>query len=83
MPSGVFWSHAEPIPKKVRRILPPERAIPVLIDKGWVFTSTGSLAGKGFVLAPEMYALMGGDVDDEVNKYAWPPCIIEEVEDDE
>lgn len=75
--------HAEPIPIKTKRIMPPERAIPVLIAEGWAFTSTGSIAGPGVSVLPEMYALMGGDVDDEVNKYAWPPCIIEEVEDDE
>ena len=75
--------HAEPIASKVKRIMPPERAIPVLIAEGWSFTSTGSIAGPGVSVLPEMYALMGGDVDDEVNKYAWPSCIIEEVEDDE
>lgn len=75
--------HAEPIPIKAKRIMPPERAIPVLIAEGWRFTSTGFLAGPGCGLAPEMYALMGGDVDGEVNKFSWPDCIIEEVEDDE
>ena len=83
MPSGVFWTHAEPIALKTRRIMPPERAIPVLIAEGFAFTSTGSLAGRGFVLAPYMYALMGGDVDGEANEFIWPPCIIEEVEDGE
>ena len=85
MPNGVFWSHAEPIliKAKIKRIMPPGRAIPVLIAEGWAFTSTGSLAGPSFVLAPYMYALMGGDVDGEANEFAWPPCIIEEVEDDE
>ena len=77
------WKYAEPIPTKVKRIMPPERAIPTLIAKGWAFTSTGSLAGPSCVLAPYMYALMGGDVDGEANEFAWPPCIIEEVEDDE
>ena len=77
------WMCAEPIPRKARRIMPPERAIPALIAGGWVFTSTGSLAGPGVSVVPEMYALMGGDVDGEANKVAWPPCIIEEVEADE
>lgn len=81
--TGTGWKDAEPIPLKTRRIMPPERAIPTLIAEGWSFTSTGSIAGPGISVLPEMYALMGGDVDDEVNKYAWPPCIIEEVEDDE
>lgn len=78
-----IYRHAEPIPSKVRRIMPPERAIPVLIAEGWIFTSTGFLTGPDCVLAPGMYALMGGDVDGEANKFTWPDCIIEEVEDDE
>ena len=77
------FRYAEPIPRKVKRIMPPERAIPVLIANGWAFTSTGYLAGPSFVLFPKMYALMGGCVDGEANEFAWPPCIIEEVEDDE
>ena len=77
------WMYAEPIPRKVRRIMPPERAIPVLIAEGWSFTSAGYLIGPSCVLVPKMYALMGGDVDGEANEFAWPPCIIEEVEDDE
>ena len=82
MPSGISWSHAEPIARKVKRIMPPERAIPVLIAEGWAFTGEGYLTGQSPVLVPKMYALMGGDVDGEANKFAWPPCIIEEVEDD-
>ena len=78
-----FFRYAEPIPLKVKRIMPPERAIPVLIAKGWSFTSAGYLTGPSCVLVPKMYALMGGDVDGEANEFAWPPCIIEEVEDDE
>ena len=77
------WRYAEPIPLKVKRIMPPERAIPVLIENGWSFTSAGFLAGPGCGLAPEMYALMGGYVDGKADEFAWPPCIIEEVEDDE
>ena len=75
--------YAVPIPLKAKRIMPPERAIPVLIAKGWSFTSAGYLTGPSCVLVPKMYALMGGDVDGEANEFAWPPCIIEEVEDDE
>ena len=81
--TGVFWKHAEPIPLKVKRIMPPERAIQVLIAKGWSFTSAGYLTGPSCVLVPKMYALMGGYVDGEANEFAWPSCIIEEVEDDE
>ena len=77
------WKYAEPTPRKVKRIMPPERAIPVMIAEGWEFTSTGYLTGPSCVLVPEMYALMGGDVDGEASEFTWPPCIIEEVEDDE
>ena len=78
-----FYEHAEPIPIKVKRIMPPERAIPVLIAEGFEFTGTGYLAGPGIFLSPHMYALMGQDLDGEASKFAWPPCIIEEVEGDE
>ena len=81
--TGTFFRHAEPIPLKVKRIMPPERAIQVLIAKGWKFTSTGWLVGPGCILNPHMYALMGGDVDGDASNFAWPPCIIEELEDDE
>ena len=81
--SDRLWKHAEPIARKVKRIMPPERAIPVLIAGGWAFTSTGWLVGPGCILNPQMYALMGGDVDGDASNFAWPPCIIEEVEDDE
>ena len=78
-----YFRYAEPIARKVKRIMPPERAIPVLIAEGWVFSSAGYLTGPSCVLVPKMYALMGGDVDGEASEFAWPPCIIEEVEDDE
>ena len=74
------WECAEPIPRKVRRIMPPERAIPVLIAEGWEFTSTGYLSGPTCILVPQMYALMGGNVDGEARNFAWPDCIIEECD---
>ena len=77
------FRYASPISPPIRRIMPPERAIPVLIENGWRFTSAGYLTGPSCVLVPKMYALMGGDVDGEANEFAWPSCIIEEVEDDE
>ena len=85
MPSGVFWSHAEPIARKVRRIMPPERAIPVLIAKGWKFCDNGDLVGYGNnVVRTAMFKLMGKPLSDpKVSSWTWPPCIIEEVEDDE
>ena len=77
------WKYAEPIPLKVKRIMPPERAIPVLIAEGWRFTSAGYLTGTGFRLSPEMYAFMGTSLYGEAGRFKWPSCIIEEVEDDE
>ena len=81
--TGTGWKDAEPIPIKVKRIMPPERAIPVLIAEGFAFTGTGWLIGLRFSMSPQMYAFMGGYLDGEASKFAWPPCIIEEVEDDD
>ena len=78
-----IYCYAEPIPVKIKRIMPPERAIPVLIAEGFTFTSTGWLSAPKFVVVPQMYALMGRDLDDETSEFEWPDCIIEEVEDDE
>ena len=77
------WKYAEPVPRKATSIMPPERAIPVLIAEGLAFTSTGWLVGPGCMLNPQMFALMGGDVDGDASNFAWPSYIIEEVEDDE
>ena len=84
MPNGVFWSHAEPIPLKTKRIMPPERAIPVLIAEGWAFDDNGDLVGYGNSVLITMFKLMGKPLSDpKVSSWTWPPCIIEEVEDDE
>lgn len=83
---GTHWMYAEPIPIKVKikRIMPPERAIQVLIAEGFAFTSTGYLSGPGMtILTPQMYALMGEDLDGKAGEFAWPDSIIEEVEDDD
>ena len=80
---GSIYRHAEPLPIKVKRIMPPERAIPVLIAEGFTFTSTGWLSAPKFIVTPRMYAFMGGDLDGEASEFTWPSCIIEEVEDDE
>lgn len=77
------WRYAEPISRKVRRIMPPERAIPVLIAEGWKFSSRGSIAGPSSILTPYQFSLMGTSLDGEAGNFAWPPCIIEDVEDDE
>ena len=76
--------YAEPIPRKVRRIMPPERAIPVLIADGWVFGDSGDLVGYGNCVVTTMFKLMGKPLSDpKTFGWVWPPCIIEEVEDDE
>ena len=81
---GFKLDRAEPIPIKTRRIMPPERAIPVLIAEGWVFGDSGDLVGHGNSVVPLMFKMMGKPLSDpEVSVWAWPPCIIEEVEDDE
>ena len=80
---GTFFRYAEPIPLKVKRIMPPERAIPVLIAEGFAFTSTGWLSAPEFIVTPHMYAFMGKDLDGEASDFTWPSCIIEEVEGDE
>ena len=82
--TGTGWKDAEPIPLKVKRIMPPERAIPVLISEGWSFDDSGNLVGCGISIMTVMFRLMGKQLSDpEALMYAWPFCIIEEVEDDE
>ena len=78
------FRYAEPITRKVRRIMPPERAIPVLIADGWVFGDSGDLVGYGNCVVTTMFKLMGKPLSDpKTFGWVWPPCIIEEVEDDE
>ena len=76
------WKYAEPIPRKVRRIMPPERAIQTLIAEGWRFDNRGALRGEKMdYILPQMFEKMGKPLED--NSWLWPPCIIEGVEDDE
>ena len=82
--SDAPWKHAEPIARKVRRIMPPERAIPVLIAKGWRFNHNGQMDGPAQIIRPAMFCSMGSRLDDpNTISWSWPSCIIEEVEDDE
>ena len=82
--AGSFYKNAEPIPLKVRRTMPPERAIPTLIAGGWVFSTDGRLVGPEQTIIQAMFHCMGKPVDDpSVSPWSWPPCIIEEVEDGE
>ena len=77
--SDTSWKHAEPILRKVRRIMPPERAIPTLIAAGWKYNKEGALVGDPPIVS-SMFKEMGGLLDK--SRAAWPPCIIEEVEDE-
>ena len=80
-----IYRHAEPIPIKTLRIMPPERAIPVLIANGWTYRSDGTMCSFGKeTIHIGMFSLMGRSIEDPyVRIREWPPCIIEEVEDDE
>lgn len=75
--SYMSWRYAEPIPIRVKRIMPPERAIPVLIANGWRFDNQGVLSGGMYCIVPQMFEKMGKPLED--NSWQWPPCIIEEV----
>ncbi len=78
---GDAYKFAEPTPQKTRRIMPPERAIPVLIAEGWVFSTDGRLVGPEQTILPAMFYSMGKPVDDpSVSPWSWPPCIIEECD---
>ena len=73
--------YAEPIPRKVKRIMPPERAIPVLIAEGYRFSVDGRLVGPGQTLVPPMFWCMGKLINDpDALPWSWPPCIIEECD---
>ena len=94
---GLDWDRAEPIPLKAKRIMPPERAIPLLIAGGWKFNEYGNLVNKYGTMVNEYGDLVckGGEISvsafkcfglscetPEVASRYWPPCIIEEVEDE-
>ena len=74
------WRYAEPIPLKVKRIMPPERAIPVLIANGWEYNKEGSLVGDPPIVS-SMFKEMGGLLDK--SRAAWPSCIVYESECDD
>lgn len=78
------YAYAKPIPRKVRRIMPPERAIPVLIAEGWAFNKFGDLVRPGWVILSHAFQYFGKpSYTPGVAGHSWPPCIVEEVEDDE
>ena len=77
------FRYAEPILRKVKRIMPPERAIPVLIAEGWRFNASGQMDGPAQTIIPAMFCRMGNRLDDpDTRPWSWPPCVIEEVEDE-
>ena len=79
---GEAFRYAEPVPRKVRRIMPPERAIPTLIAEGWKFNTSGQMEGPAQTILPTMLCCLGSPLDDPSTiSWSWPPCIIEEVED--
>ena len=78
--NGDVYKFAEPIPHKVRRIMPPERAIPVLIANGYEFDKSGWLVGYLPNILPVMFPFMGRDLDGDAGCFNWPPCIIEECD---
>jgi hypothetical protein len=48
-----------------------------------VFDGSGDMVGPGNSVVTLMFKLMGKPLSDpEVSAWVWPPCIIEEVEDD-
>ena len=78
------YRYATPIARKTKRIMPPERAIPVLIAEGWRFNPSGQMDGPAQTILPGMLCCLGLPLDDpNTISWSWPPCIIEEVEDDE
>ena len=82
--NGSTYCYAEPSPVKVKieRIMPPERAIPMLIAEGWSFDDSGNLVGHGISVLTSMFRFMGKPLSDSKALYVWPFGIIEEVEDE-
>ena len=82
--NGDVYKFAEPIALKTKRIMPPERAIPVLIAEGWRFNEYGNLVCPGEEISVSAFRYFGKPYNTPgADNHFWPPCIIEEVEDDE
>ena len=43
---GSTWNYATPVKKPVKWVMPPEKAIPILIREGWKFDEHGCLCKK-------------------------------------
>ena len=56
----------------------------MLIAEGLKFDDNGNLVGDEYTVLNNMFKLMGKPLSDpKVSFWVWPPCIIEEVEEDE
>ena len=77
---GIGWRYAEPTSPKVKRIMPPEQAIPVLIANGWEYNKEGALVGEPPIVS-SMFKEMGGLLDK--SRAVWPSCIVYESEGDD
>jgi len=75
------WIHAEPIPT-IQRIMPPERAIPVLIAEGWRFDRAGHLrhCQEPDISRSIFYRFGTSITAAEIDMGCWPESIIEDVE---
>ena len=79
------WNYATPAKKPVKWIMPPEKAIPILVREGWKFNERGSLVKKVgtssfYYISPNNFQYFGvklSDVGFTFNLDALS-CIIEE-----
>jgi len=88
----INFKYARPIPQKTKRIMPQEKAIPILLADGYRLDECGDLRKHGLVVevvTNRMIQLMGLPLYKlemelplnllEVSTFCWPSCIIEEV----
>jgi len=78
--SIVWRDNIKPIPT-IHRIMPPERAIPVLIAEGWRFTKCGEMYkpddSNSVMIRTAMFVYMGEELP---SHGMYPDCIIEDVD---
>ena len=79
---GYRYRYAEPVVTKVKRIMPPERAIPILIREGWSFNVSGDLThlSEPDISRHNLFEFGKTISNVEADAGNWPPCIIEEVD---
>lgn len=75
------YTYAVPVEIKQRKLIPPERAIPILIENGYTFEENGGMINKDTQrIIPEMLLLLGLPMhDSRVQCWQWPDCIVEEL----